>query len=91
LDCRWGERLRKKIDLSEFAELIGSGELVNADIIARQISPHDTDTASLIAGRRVIKCLDHLISKQENFVYETTLSSKQSIDLSPPLGLLSTA
>jgi predicted ABC-type ATPase len=63
------------------SELIGSGEFVNADIVARQISPHDTDTASLTAGRRVIKRLDHLISKQENFVYETTLSSKQSIDL----------
>jgi predicted ABC-type ATPase len=63
------------------SELIGSGEFVNADIIARQISPHDTDSASLIAGRRVIERLDHLILKQENFVYETTLSSKQSIDL----------
>jgi predicted ABC-type ATPase len=62
------------------SELIGSGEFVNADIVARQISPHDTDTASLAAGRRVIERLDHLISKQENFVYETTLSSKQSIN-----------
>jgi predicted ABC-type ATPase len=62
------------------SELIGSGEFVNADIVARQILPHDTDTASLAAGRRVIERLDHLISKQENFVYETTLSSKQSIN-----------
>jgi predicted ABC-type ATPase len=63
------------------SELIGSGEFVNADIVARQISPHDTDTASLIAGRRVIERLGQLISKRENFVYETTLSSNQSIDL----------
>jgi predicted ABC-type ATPase len=63
------------------SELIGSGEFVNADLVARQISPHDTDTASLIAGRRVIERLQHLISHRENFVYETTLSSKQSIQL----------
>ncbi len=63
------------------SELIGSGEFVNADIVARQISPHDTDAASLIAGRRVIERLDQLISKRENFVYETTLSSRQSIDV----------
>jgi predicted ABC-type ATPase len=30
------------------SELIGSGEFVNADIVARQISPHDTDAASMI-------------------------------------------
>jgi predicted ABC-type ATPase len=30
-------------------ELRGSGEFVNADLVARQISPHNTDTASLIA------------------------------------------
>jgi predicted ABC-type ATPase len=63
------------------SELRGSGEFVNADLVARQISPHNTDTASLIAGRRVIERLDYLISKRENFVYETTLSSKQSIEL----------
>ena len=63
------------------SELRGSGEFVNADLVARQISPHNTDTASLLAGRRVIERLDLLISKRENFVYETTLSSKQSIDL----------
>jgi predicted ABC-type ATPase len=63
------------------SELIGSGEFVNADLVPRQISPHDTDNASLIAGRRVIERLQHLISHRENFVYETTLSSKQSIQL----------
>jgi predicted ABC-type ATPase len=63
------------------SELVGFGEFINADVFARQISPHNTDTASLIAGRQVIKRLGYLISKQENFVYETTLSSKQSIDL----------
>jgi predicted ABC-type ATPase len=63
------------------SELLGSGEFVNADVVARQISPHDTDTARLTAGRQVIERLNHLISRRENFVYETTLSSKQSIDL----------
>jgi hypothetical protein len=29
------------------SELLGSGEFVNADLVARRISPHDTDTARL--------------------------------------------
>ena len=36
-------------------EVTGSGEFVNADLVARQISPHETRTAILAAGRRVIK------------------------------------
>ncbi|MDO9297209.1 zeta toxin family protein [Bradyrhizobium sp.] len=62
-------------------ELQGSGEFVNADLIARGISPGRPESVSRLAGRRVIERLDRLISDQRNFVYETTLSSHQSLDL----------
>ena len=55
------------------------GEFVNADIIARRISPEAPEAASLRAGKQVIVRLDDLITKRQNFVHETTLSSRQSL------------
>jgi len=63
------------------SELRGSGEFVNADLVARAISPDKPEAVSRLAGRRVIEQLDRLISERKNFVYETTLSSNQSIAL----------
>jgi hypothetical protein len=51
------------------------GEFVNADIIARRISPEAPEAASLRAGKQVVVRLDDLITKRQNFVHETTLSS----------------
>jgi predicted ABC-type ATPase len=55
------------------------GEFVNADIIARRISPEAPEAASLRAGKQVVVRLDDLITKRQNFVHETTLSSRQSL------------
>jgi predicted ABC-type ATPase len=57
------------------------GEFVNADIIARRISPEAPEAASLRAGKQVVARLDDLIAKRQNFVHETTLSSRQSLQV----------
>jgi predicted ABC-type ATPase len=64
-----------------YSKLHLDGELVNADLIARQISPGNPESATGTAGRRVIQRLRELLSAKESFVYETTLSSRQSIKL----------
>lgn len=58
-----------------------TGEFVNADIIARKIAPENPERASAPAARLVIKRLDELIKLRGDFVYETTLSSHQSLDV----------
>ncbi|KQT69747.1 AAA family ATPase [Aureimonas sp. Leaf427] len=55
------------------------GEFVNADVVARQIAPHDPAGASMNAGRLVLAKIDNALNQKRSFVYETTLSSRQSI------------
>ena len=64
-----------------YSKLHLDGELVNADLVARQIAPDNPESATEAAGRRVIQRLRDLLSTRESFVYETTLSSHQSIKL----------
>lgn len=55
------------------------GEFVNADLLARRISPSAPETASLKAGKQVVARLGELIATRLSFVHETTLSSHQSL------------
>lgn len=57
------------------------GAFVNADNVARELDPVQPEAASLRAGRMVVEKLAALIAAQESFVYETTLSSRQSVTL----------
>jgi predicted ABC-type ATPase len=63
------------------ARLQIEGEFVNADILARRISPDSPETASLRAGKQVIARLGSLIAGRCSFVHETTLSSRQSLQV----------
>lgn len=57
------------------------GEFVNADILARRISPDAPEAASLRAGKQVVARLRSLIAARHSFVHETTLSSHQSLQV----------
>ncbi|CTQ47357.1 zeta toxin family protein [Roseibium aggregatum] len=57
------------------------GEFVNGDEIAKALNSADPESASLQAGREVIRRLDDLLNRRADIVYETTLSSRQSLDL----------
>lgn len=52
---------------------------MNADVIARGINPSRPEDVSIAAGRQIIVELAKTLRARESFVYETTLSSNQSI------------
>ncbi len=49
-------------------------EFVNADEIARGLSPFNPESVAFQAGRIMLERLEHLISKKKSFAFETTLS-----------------
>ena len=67
---------------SAYAKLKLDGVWVNADEIAKELTEtSDGRTAAMAAGRAAIRKLAELISTKISFIYETTLSSQQAINL----------
>lgn len=64
-------------------------EYVNADEIARGISPFQPEKVAFEAGRIMLKRIDELLSSNEDFAFETTLATRsfhQLIDKAKKLG-----
>ena len=57
-------------------EILNCKEFVNADEIAKGISPFQPETVSFEAGRIMLNRIEELLSSGENFAFETTLSTK---------------
>jgi predicted ABC-type ATPase len=57
-------------------EIIDCKEFVNADEIAKGLSPFRPDKVAIEASKIMIKRIDEFLSKGETFAFETTLSSK---------------
>ncbi|KQT54839.1 hypothetical protein ASG43_04645 [Aureimonas sp. Leaf454] len=55
------------------------GEFVNADVVARKLAPQNPEGASMAAGRLVLAAIEEMLGERRSFVYETTLSSRQSL------------
>lgn len=51
-------------------------EFVNADEIARGLSPFNPETVAIEAGRLMLKRIDELLLRNESFSIETTLSTR---------------
>src|SRR5436309_12247804 len=51
-------------------------EFVNADEIARGLSPLDPESAALPAGRAMLHRLDELVAAGHTFAFETTCSGR---------------
>jgi predicted ABC-type ATPase len=51
-------------------------EFVNADEIAKGLSPFQPEKVSFEAGRIMLKRINELLSENQNFAFETTLSTK---------------
>jgi predicted ABC-type ATPase len=51
-------------------------EFVNADLIARGLSPYDPDSAAIEAGRIMLRRVRELISHRVGFTWETTMSGR---------------
>ena len=57
-------------------EILDCKEFVNADEIAKGLSPFQPEKVSFEAGRIMIKRINELLSINENFAFETTLATK---------------
>ena len=57
-------------------EILDCKEFVNADEIAKGISPFQPEKVAFEAGRIMLKRIDELFAKQQNFAFETTLATK---------------
>lgn len=56
-------------------------EFVNADEIAKGLSPFNPEGVAIEAGRLMLKRIDELISVGESFSIETTLATKSYVNL----------
>lgn len=61
-------------------EILNCNEFVNADEIARGISPFNPDKVAIQAGKLMLNRIKELINKGETFAFETTLSSKYFVE-----------
>ena len=67
---------------SAFAKLDLEGVWINADEIAKAIpSDHDGRSTAMHAGRVALLKIGEMIKTRQSFIFETTLSSVQSIRL----------
>lgn len=57
-------------------EILDCQEFVNADEIAKGLSPFQPEKVSFEAGRIMLKRINELLLSDENFAFETTLSTK---------------
>lgn len=57
-------------------EILNCKEFVNADEIARGLSPFQPEKVAFEAGRIMLERINDLISRKEDFAFETTLSTK---------------
>lgn len=54
-------------------------EFVNADLIARGLSPYDPDAVSIEAGKIALRRIRELINQRIGFTWETTMSGRTAV------------
>lgn len=57
-------------------EILGCKEFINADEIAKGLSPFKPESVAVQAGRIMLTRIDELLQKGETFAFETTLATK---------------
>lgn len=62
-------------------EILDCKEFVNADEIARGLSPFNPEGMAIEAGRLMLQRIEDLLSKNSTFAIETTLATKSYINL----------
>lgn len=60
-------------------EILDCHEFINADEIAKGLSPFNPGGVAFEAGRIMIERIDELMSKGENFAFETTLATRSYV------------
>lgn len=62
-------------------EVLDCREFVNADEIARGLSPFNPESVSIEAGRLMLSRIEELLERDESLSIETTLATKSYINL----------
>jgi predicted ABC-type ATPase len=62
-------------------DVLGTSEFVNADEIARGLSPFNGDQAAIAAGRAMLQRMSDLVRLEQSFAFETTCSGKSHLRL----------
>ena len=62
-------------------EILDCREFVNADEIARGLSPFNPRNVTVEAGRLMLQRINELLAKEETFAVETTLTTKSYVKL----------
>ena len=62
-------------------EVLDCREFVNADEIARGLSPFNPESVAIEAGRLMLSRIEELLERDESFSIETTLATKSYINL----------
>lgn len=62
-------------------EILNCKEFVNADEIARGLSPFNPESVAIQAGKLMLQRIEYLINGDESFSIETTLSTKSYASL----------
>ena len=57
-------------------EVLDCKEFINADEIAKGLSPFQPESVAMQAGRIMLARMDELLKKGETFAFETTLTTK---------------
>ncbi|WP_222838175.1 zeta toxin family protein [Chitinophaga pinensis] len=61
--------------------ILNCREFINADSIAAGLSPFNPENVALEAGRIMLQRIDHLLTEQSDFAFETTLSTRSYVSL----------
>ncbi len=61
-------------------EMLNCNEFVNADEIARGLSPFNPNTVAIQAGRLMLNRISTLIETENDFAFETTLSTRSYVN-----------
>lgn len=62
-------------------EILECKEFVNADEIARGLSPFNAASVAIEAGRLMLQRIEELLSRKETFSIETTLATRSYVNL----------
>ena len=62
-------------------EMLDCREFVNADEIAKGLSPFNPEGVAIQAGRLMIERILHLLKEGETFAFETTLATRSYVNL----------
>jgi len=70
---------KTSVAYSLLPEVVACKEFVNADEIARGLSPFNVESVAFEAGRLMLQRIDYLMKKGVDFALETTLSTRSYV------------